>query len=87
MHWGGARDRYRTAASLDEWATGWSDIAISEGRDVGAEGKLSCARWSPQDGSDWQRAQCQFQAIAFQAICGIDTVRLYDIDPKPPRRP
>jgi ornithine cyclodeaminase len=27
-------------------------------------------------------AQCEFQAIAFQAICGIDTVRLYDIDPK-----
>ena len=26
-------------------------------------------------------AQCEFQARAFQAICGIDTVRLYDIDP------
>ena len=26
-------------------------------------------------------AQCEFQALAFQAICGIDTVRLYDIDP------
>lgn len=26
-------------------------------------------------------AQCEFQAKAFQAICGIDTVRLYDIDP------
>jgi len=25
-------------------------------------------------------AQCEFQALAFQAICGIDTVRLYDID-------
>ncbi|MEC7962511.1 MAG: ornithine cyclodeaminase [Pseudomonadota bacterium] len=26
-------------------------------------------------------AQCEFQALAFKAICGIDTVRLYDIDP------
>lgn len=26
-------------------------------------------------------AQCEFQALAFQAICGIDCVRLYDIDP------
>ncbi len=26
-------------------------------------------------------AQCEFQATAFKAICGVDTVRLYDIDP------
>ncbi|MFC2967743.1 ornithine cyclodeaminase [Acidimangrovimonas pyrenivorans] len=26
-------------------------------------------------------AQCEFQAIAFKAVPGIDTVRLYDIDP------
>ena len=26
-------------------------------------------------------AQAEFQCIGFQAICGIDTVRLYDIDP------
>lgn len=26
-------------------------------------------------------AQCEFQAMAFRAICGINTVRLYDIDP------
>lgn len=26
-------------------------------------------------------AQCEFQALAFQAICGITHVRLYDIDP------
>jgi ornithine cyclodeaminase len=26
-------------------------------------------------------AQCEFQALAFKAICGITTVRLYDIDP------
>ena len=25
-------------------------------------------------------AQCEFQALAFKAICGVDTVRLYDID-------
>lgn len=25
-------------------------------------------------------AQCEFQALAFRAICGIDAVRLYDID-------
>ena len=27
-------------------------------------------------------AQSEFQCLAFKAICGIDTVRLYDIDPK-----
>ncbi len=27
-------------------------------------------------------AQCEFQALAFKAICGIDTVNLYDIDQK-----
>lgn len=26
-------------------------------------------------------AQCEFQALAFKVLCGIDTVRLYDIDP------
>lgn len=26
-------------------------------------------------------AQCEFQAYAFKVICGIETVRLYDIDP------
>ena len=26
-------------------------------------------------------AQCEFQALAFKAICGIEHVRLYDIDP------
>jgi ornithine cyclodeaminase len=26
-------------------------------------------------------AQCEFQALAFKAICGIEAVRLYDIDP------
>ena len=27
-------------------------------------------------------AQCEFQALAFRAICGIDRLRLYDIDPR-----
>lgn len=31
-------------------------------------------------------AQCEFQALAFKAICGIDTVRLYDIDPAATRK-
>ncbi|RLQ89196.1 ornithine cyclodeaminase [Notoacmeibacter ruber] len=26
-------------------------------------------------------AQCEFQALAFRALCGIENVRLYDIDP------
>jgi len=26
-------------------------------------------------------AQCEFQALAFKTICGIETVKLYDIDP------
>jgi ornithine cyclodeaminase len=26
-------------------------------------------------------AQCEFQALAFRAVCGIKTIRLYDIDP------
>ncbi len=31
-------------------------------------------------------AQCEFQALAFKAICGIDTVRLYDIDAEATRK-
>lgn len=31
-------------------------------------------------------AQSEFQALAFRAICGIDTVRLYDIDPAATRK-
>ncbi len=31
-------------------------------------------------------AQCEFQALAFHAICGVDTVRLYDIDPAATRK-
>lgn len=27
-------------------------------------------------------AQCEFQALAFRALCGIDRVRLFDIDPR-----
>jgi len=27
-------------------------------------------------------AQCEFQTMAFKAVCGIETVRLYDVDPK-----
>ncbi|MCP4979939.1 MAG: ornithine cyclodeaminase, partial [Gammaproteobacteria bacterium] len=27
-------------------------------------------------------AQCEFQALAFKTICGIETVKLYDTDPK-----
>lgn len=26
-------------------------------------------------------AQCEFQALAFKAVCGVETVRLFDIDP------
>ena len=31
-------------------------------------------------------AQCEFQALAFKAVLGIDTVRLYDLDPKATRK-
>jgi len=31
-------------------------------------------------------AQCEFQAMAFKAICGVETVRLYDLDPKATRK-
>ena len=31
-------------------------------------------------------AQCEFQTIAFQAICGIEAVQLYDIDPAATRK-
>jgi ornithine cyclodeaminase len=31
-------------------------------------------------------AQSEFQALAFKAICGVDTVRLYDIDPAATRK-
>ena len=31
-------------------------------------------------------AQCEFQAVAFKALCGIEAVRLYDIDPQATRK-
>ena len=31
-------------------------------------------------------AQAEFQCLAFKAVCGIDTVRLYDIDPAATRK-
>lgn len=31
-------------------------------------------------------AQCEFQALAFKAVCGIETVRLYDIDAQATRK-
>jgi ornithine cyclodeaminase len=31
-------------------------------------------------------AQCEFQALAFKALCGVEAVRLYDIDPKATRK-
>ncbi len=31
-------------------------------------------------------AQCEFQALAFKAVCGVETVRLYDIDPAATRK-
>jgi len=31
-------------------------------------------------------AQCEFQAMAFKAVCGIDAVRVYDIDPDATRK-
>lgn len=31
-------------------------------------------------------AQCEFQALAFKAVLGIDTIRLHDIDPKATRK-
>ncbi|MEP1207736.1 MAG: ornithine cyclodeaminase [Rhizobiaceae bacterium] len=31
-------------------------------------------------------AQCEFQALAFQRVIGIDTVRLYDVDPQATRK-
>ena len=32
-------------------------------------------------------AQCEFQALAFQEVLGIDTVRLFDVDPKATQNP
>ncbi|HEY1941655.1 MAG TPA: ornithine cyclodeaminase [Roseiarcus sp.] len=31
-------------------------------------------------------AQCEFQALAFKAVCGVEAVRLYDIDPAATRK-
>ena len=31
-------------------------------------------------------AQCEFQAVAFKALCGVESVRLYDIDPRATRK-
>ncbi len=31
-------------------------------------------------------AQCEFQALGFKALCGVEAVRLYDIDPRATRK-
>ena len=31
-------------------------------------------------------AQCEFQALAFKALCGVETVRIYDVDPAATRK-
>ena len=44
-------------------------------------GKYLAPKHSRTMGIIGNGAQCEFQALAFRAICGINTVRLYDIDP------
>lgn len=44
------------------------------------------AKWLATPGAETMAmigagAQCEFQALAFRAICGIERVRLYDVDP------
>jgi ornithine cyclodeaminase len=62
-----------------------SEMTILTALRTAAMSALAAKHLAPKDARTMAMigngAQAEFQALAFRAICGIDTVRLYDIDP------
>ncbi|WP_102107199.1 ornithine cyclodeaminase [Oceaniglobus roseus] len=75
---------------LADVATGYpvllSEMTILTALRTAAMSALAAKHLAPRDAKVMAMigngAQCEFQALAFKAVCGIDTVRLYDIDSK-----
>ncbi len=67
-----------------------SEMTILTALRTAATSAMAARYLAPQDARTMAMigngAQCEFQALAFRALCGIDTVRLYDIDEKATRK-
>jgi len=85
------RDGHQTVTAfgvLADVATGYplllSEMTILTALRTAATSALAAKHLAPRGartmGMIGNGAQCEFQALAFRAIVGIDTVRLYDID-------
>ena len=74
---------------LADVATGYpmllSEMTILTALRTAAMSAMAAKHLAPQNATTMAMigngAQSEFQCLAFKAICGIDTVRLYDIDP------
>ncbi|WP_335948192.1 ornithine cyclodeaminase [Salipiger bermudensis] len=75
---------------LSEVATGYpvllTEMTVLTALRTAATSALVASHLAPKDASVMAMigcgAQCEFQAMAFRALCGINRLRLYDLDPK-----
>lgn len=86
-----ARDGRQTVTAfgvLAEVGTGYpvliSEMTVLTALRTAATSAVAARHLAPKDSRVMaiigNGAQCEFQALAFKAVCGIETVRLYDID-------
>lgn len=91
-HPGNTRDGLQTVTAfglLADVATGYpvllSEMTILTALRTAAMSALAARHLGPKDARVMaligNGAQAEFQALAFKAICGIDEIRLFDIDP------
>ncbi|MBP7002129.1 ornithine cyclodeaminase [Amaricoccus sp.] len=91
-HPGNARDGRQTVAAfgmLADVATGYplllSEMTLLTAFRTAATSAVAARHLAPAGARTHaiigNGAQCEFQALAFRAICGADTVRLWDLDP------
>ncbi|MEW9307545.1 ornithine cyclodeaminase [Labrys neptuniae] len=75
---------------LADVATGYpvllTEMTLLTALRTAATSAMAARHLAPKDGKVMAMigngAQAEFQALAMKAVCGIDTVRLYDIDPR-----
>jgi len=75
---------------LSEVATGYpvllTEMTVLTALRTAATSALVARHLAPKDASVMAMigcgAQCEFQAMAFRALCGINRLRLYDLDPR-----
>lgn len=62
-----------------------SEMTLLTALRTAAMSAVAAKHLAPKDASTMaiigNGAQCEFQALAFKAVCGVDAVRLWDIDP------